>query len=76
MTSHNITIEAFRGYDNSYPQNIIKAFSGDSSRTWYARGDCECGWHSYFKWAELTYEPTTDFMLSRATASHNSTLIA
>ena len=45
-TSHTVKVETFRGYDSS---NVARAILGDSSLTTYARVECECGWHAYWK---------------------------
>jgi len=45
-TNHKVTVDTFRGYDSS---DVASAILGDSSLTTYARVDCECGWHAYYK---------------------------
>ena len=47
--SHEVKVETFRGYDSS---NIVAGLLGDSSLTTYARVECECGWHAYWKFAK------------------------
>ena len=47
--SHEVKVETFRGYDSG---NIVAGLLGDSSLTTYARVECECGWHAYWKFAK------------------------